>query len=135
MNTQSTRKRAQAGFSLLEVIVALTILAVGILAIMQLFPSSLAQTQRAASRTAVASLARTELGRVKASGVGGPLTRWAEQNALRQFTTAEQAYTLYESWRSSVQRVPGGVDLFRVTFNVRMYDGGEEEFVTYVTRR
>jgi prepilin-type N-terminal cleavage/methylation domain-containing protein len=132
----STRRRStQAGFSLVEVIVALTILAVGILAIMQLFPSSLRQTRKAAERTSVASLARTELGRVKASGVGDTLTRWAEANAIRQFNAAEQAYTLYESWRSSVQRVPGGVDLYRVTFNVRLYDGSEEEFVTYVTRR
>lgn len=127
--------RADAGFSLLEVIVALTILAVGILAIMQLFPTSLRQTRKAAERTSVASLARTELGRVKASGVGDPLTRWAEANAIRQFTVAEQAYTLYESWRSSVRRVPSGVDLYRVTFNVRLYDGSEEQFVTYVTRR
>lgn len=123
----------RAGFTLLEVIVALTILAVAIIAILQLFPISLSQTRTAAERTTVASLARTELGKVRAGGVGGPLESWAAQNALKQLTETQRAYALYEGWRSTVQRVGGDVDLFRITFRVRMFDGREEEFVTYVT--
>jgi prepilin-type N-terminal cleavage/methylation domain-containing protein len=126
-------RRAVSGFTLLEVVVALTILAVGIIAIMQLFPTSLRQSRIAAERTTVASLARTELGRVKAGGVGNHLDTWATENALRELTKAQQAYSLYESWRSTVQRVEGSVDLFRVTFTVKMFDGREEKFVTYVT--
>jgi len=129
------KQKQNSGFSLLEVIVALTILAVGIIAVLQLFPQALRQSRIASERTTVASLAQTELGRVRAGGAGGSLEDWAAQNALKQLTDAERAYALYDSWRSSVVRVGGDVDLYRVTFNVRMFDGQEEKFVTYVTRQ
>ncbi len=135
--------RSNSGFTILEVVVALSIMAVGIMAIMQLFPISMQQQHRSAERSAVASLARSELGRVRAGGVFSQsdlrdyMVRWAEENALRTLTEAERAYALYDSWRSSVQRVssPFGdqVSLFRVTFSVRLFDGAEEKFVTYVT--
>jgi len=125
--------KSNAGFTLVEVIVALTILAVSIIAILQLFPASLRQTRIAAERTTVASLARTELGKVRAGGVGNTLDSWATQNALKQLTESQRAYALYEGWRSSVQRIGGEVDLYRITFSVRMFDGREEQFVTYVT--
>ena len=127
--------RGQAGFSLLEVMVALTILAIGIIGVMQLFPVSLDQQRTASERTTIASLARTELGMVRAGGVGNQLMSWAERNALRQLTSAQRAYALYEGWRSSVQRVGGEVDLFRVTFSVTTGSGQEETFVTYVTQQ
>lgn len=127
-------RAGQAGFTLVEVIVALTILTVGIVAIMQLFPASLAQSRVAAERTVVASLAKTELGKVRAGGVGSQLQNWIEENALRALTEAQRAYALYEGWRATVQRIGGDVDLYRVTFSVRMFDGRDEQFVTYVTQ-
>ncbi len=127
-------KRQTAGFTLLEVMVALTILAVGIIAIMQLFPTSLRQSRIAAERTTVASLARTELGRVRAGGVGDRLASWAAENALKELSDVQRSYAMYDSWRATVQRIGGEVDLFRVTFSVKMIDEREEKFVTYVTR-
>ncbi len=130
------------GFTLLEVLVAMTILGVAIIAVMRLFPISLQNTHRAAEQTTVASLARMELGRARASGVYNQdnfqpwMQNWAQQNALRMLTEAQRAYTLYDSWRSSVQRVgggPSGVDLYRITFSVKLLDGRQEKFVTYVT--
>lgn len=129
------RRAPQAGFTLLEIIVSLTILAVGIIAVLQLFPLAQTQARRATEKTTVASLARTELGRVRAGGVGNNLSDWAVENALKQLNEQERAYALYDSWRSSVQRVSGDVDLYRVTFSVRLFDGSEEKFVTYVTEQ
>jgi prepilin-type N-terminal cleavage/methylation domain-containing protein len=126
--------RGRGGFTLLEVVVALSILAVGIIAIMQLFPVSLRQQRIASERTIVASLAKTELGKVKVSGAGQQLQDWVRENALRTLTDAQRAYALYQGWRSTVQRISGDVDLYRVTFAVEMVDGREEKFVTYVTR-
>lgn len=123
------------GFTLLEVLVAITILAVGIISIMQLFSGSLRQVRLASERTSVASIANTELSRVKAGGVGNQLQHWAAQNALNSLGAASESYELYSSWRSSVVRVGGDVDLFRVTFTVEMFDGREEKFVTYVTQQ
>lgn len=128
-------KKKNAGFTLVEVLVALTLLAVGIVGVLTLFPQSLRQTRIAQERTTVATLARTELGRVRTGGVGDPLNEWAIRNAFRELTAAQQAYALYESWRANVSRVGGDVDLFRVTFSVRLFDGREEKFVTYLTER
>ena len=123
-----------SGFTLLEVVVALAILLIGILAVMQLFPAALTQSRLAAERSMVASLARTELGKVRTGGPGGSLGEWAKNNAIRNLNDAERAYSLYQGWRSSVQRIGGETDLYRVTFSVLLQDGREEEFVTYVTR-
>lgn len=130
----SKRQQRAAGFTLVEVIVALTILTVGIVAIMQLFPASLTQSRVAAERTVVASLAKTELGKVRAGGVGQQLQNWVVENALHTLTEAQRAYALYEGWRATVQRIGGDVDLYRVTFSVRMFDGRDEKFVTYITQ-
>ena len=129
------RRKSTGGFSLLEVLIALTILAIGLIAAMRLFPESLRQTQVAAERTTVASLANTELGRVKAGGIGNQLSEWANENAARSLSEIEKSYALYDGIRASVQRVGGDVDLYRVTFSVQMFDGRQETFVTYVTRQ
>ena len=115
--------------------VALTLLAVGIIGVLTLFPQSLRQTRIAQERTTVASLARTELGRVRTGGVGDPLSEWAIRNAFRELTDDQRADSLYESWRANVQRIGGDVDLYRVTFAVQLFDGREEKFVTYITER
>ena len=128
--------RSRYGFTLLEVLVALTILAVGILGVMRLFPMALVQQRRAAERTVIASLARTQLSEVRTGGVGTALNSWIQNNAFHVLDQAARGYTLYESWRSSVTRMgQSDVDLYRVVFTVRMNDGREEEFVTYVTER
>lgn len=129
-----TTYEEKKGFTLVEVLVSLAILSIGIIAIMQLFPQSVRQARVAAERTSVASLAKTELGRVRAGGVFSQdgtsgfdrfISGWA----------AQRAYALYDSTRATVQRI-SGVDepsLYRVTYSVTMTDGRVEEFVTYVT--
>jgi len=128
--------RRKDGFSLVEVMIALTILAVAIIAIMRLFPNALSQARKASERTTVSTLAKSQLGKVKAGGVGNQLVEWAQENALNNLAgTTAGADALYQGWRSSVQRVGGDVDLYRVTFAVELYDGTEEVFVTYVTEQ
>ena len=124
------------GFTLVEVIVALTILSIGIIAIMRLFPTSIQQTRIAAERQQASFLAKTEMGKLRAGGVGAQLNSWAADNAFRNLATAGGTYEgLYKSWTSTVKRVSGEVDLYRVTFNVEMFDGRRERFVTYVTEQ
>lgn len=135
-NHNGKPRALRAGFTLLEVLIALTILAVGILVIMRLFPMSLVQQRRAAERTVVASLARTQLSEVRTGGVGTALSQWLKGNAYHIIDEAASSYTLYKSWRSTVTRMgQSDVDLYRVVFTVRLNDGREEEFVTYVTER
>tara|TARA_R110001592_G_scaffold23300_5_gene91591 strand:+ start:1905 stop:2312 length:408 start_codon:yes stop_codon:yes gene_type:complete len=130
----------RSGFTLLEVMVALTILAVAIIAIMKIFPESIKQSHNAAVRQQVAFLAKTELGKLRAGGVGPLLTDWASANAYRNLSAAGGTYFdpvpgLYKSWTSTVKRISSDVDLYRVTFNVELFDGRRERFVTYVTEQ
>lgn len=124
------------GFTLIEVIVALTILSVGIIAIMKLFPRSLQQTQLAAERQQASFLAKSELGKLRAGGVGAQLNSWAANNAFQNLGAVGGVYSgMYKSWTSTVKRVSSEVDLYRVTFNVEMFDGRRERFVTYITEQ
>lgn len=129
-------RTSQRGFTLVEVIVALTILSIGIIAIMRLFPTSIQQTRIAAERQQASFLAKTELGQLRAGGVGAGLSSWAAQNAFRSLARAGGEYTgLYKSWTTTAKRVSSDVDLYRVTLNVEMFDGRRERFVTYVTEQ
>mgnify|MGYP000864407623 CR=1 FL=1 len=135
MKTTQHHREGRAGFSLLEIVIAMAILGFGVMAVLQLFPRALQQTRQAAEQSTVASLARTELGKMRAAGVGNQLVTWAAQNAMNQLTAQQRAYAMYDSWNASVQRVGGDVDLYRVTFSVTLNSGREERFVTYVTRQ
>lgn len=124
------------GFTLVEVIVALTILSIGIIAIMRLFPTSIQQTRIAAERQQASFLAKTELGKLRSGGVGPQLTSWAAENAFRNLAVSGGNYEgLYKSWTSTVKRVSGEVDLYSVTYNIEMFDGRRERFVTYITEQ
>lgn len=124
------------GFTLIEVIVALTILSIGIIAIMRLFPTSIRQTQIAAERQQISFLAKTEMAKLRAGGVGPQMLAWSADNAFQNMAATDGTYkSLYKSWTSSVKRVSGEVDLYRVTFNLEMFDGRRERFVTYVTEQ
>ena len=129
-------RKYQRGFTLVEVIVALTILSIGIIAIMRLFPTSIQQTRIAAERQQASFLAKTELGQLRAAGTGSGLSGWAAQNTFRSLAEAGGEYRgMYKSWTSTVKRVSSDVDLYRVTLNVEMFDGRRERFVTYVTEQ
>ena len=56
------------GFTLIEVLVALAILIIGILAVFLLFPSALRLARTAAERRIVSEDARSILGRARAAG-------------------------------------------------------------------
>jgi type IV pilus modification protein PilV len=129
-------RKYQRGFTLIEVIVALTILSIGIIAIMKLFPRSIQQTRQAAERQQASFLAKTELGNLRSGGVDFEFTTWAADNAFRAIVAADGSYTgLYKSMSSTLKRVSSDVDLYRVTYSVEMFDGRRERFVTYVTEQ
>jgi len=143
-----TKHRSVAGFSLVEVLVALAILAVGLLAIIRLFPLALRQARGAQERTVAAQLADSRFNMIRNEGSRTTLQYPARYNGLdpnqTEFTMPAldamgDAYSIYDGYRTVLQRVAGGspsIDtdaaLQRVVFDVTMSDGRLERFVTYV---
>ncbi|HOK08410.1 MAG TPA: prepilin-type N-terminal cleavage/methylation domain-containing protein [Candidatus Hydrogenedens sp.] len=124
------------GFTLLEIVIALAIIAGGLVAVFALFPSALKLLTDSAADANISNLARTELSRVRVSGaLSTGLNLWLKDTAFQMIETTASAYELYQHYGASASRVPSGKDLYRVTFKVRLNDGREERFVTYVTEQ
>jgi len=121
------------GFTLLEVLIAVAILGVGIIAVMGLFPNSLRQARAAAERNAAATAAGSELSRLRALDNLSEMRAWILKNCNGSLSAADKIYAVYDDAKASVTRLPGTQDVFRVTYRVKMTDGRYESFVTYVT--
>lgn len=122
----------RAGFTLLEVIVALAILLFGIGAVMLLFPASLTAARRAAERTITSQTAHSILGQIRASS-GEALYRGEIPQALLNLDRAGGIY----GYTTTAHQLSGAAEVYlqRVTFTVDFSDGRRESFTTYVTKR
>ena len=143
MTSSSIHRRNDSGVGLLEVLIALTILAVGIIGTIQLFPSALRQVQLGNERTVTSQLAAGNLGAIQSAGGDNLLVNRLERSQRLRSLPAGQAAEaiygargIYAGYTSSVQRMRGAsrVYLQRVTMNVKMHDGRYEQYVTYVAR-
>lgn len=154
MHYRGPTGKANSGVTLLEVLVALGILSIGIIGTVQLFPLSLEQLQRSNESTVVSRMAASRLDEVKTTGGEGLTLRRLKESSRFSYVPGETAppeengngngngelqlpqdRQLFESYTTSVQRVPGAPHLHRVTVNVRMHDGRYKQYVTYVTRK
>ena len=139
------------GYSLLEVLIALAILMIGIIAVYRLFPISMREARMADEKVTAAELADSRLGRLRASGVAGPtLMGYTESDAIYDDYTllaaANSAYSMYESYATVLQRMRGADSIYRpiyyqpiyyqrALFTVQMPDGRYETFATYVVEQ
>ncbi len=152
------------GFSLLEVLIALGILGIGIIAIMQVFPASLYQARLATERVPAVNWAKGQFDVLKTRGTwqdrtGTVNVAWPDDPIARQYVAStltpsqqidleltSEAYKMYRSAQWNVHRI-GLPDiirpmqqatqiyaLHRVTLSVPLMDGREEKFVTYITK-
>lgn len=137
--------RKNEGFSPVEVLIAMGILSIGIMAVVRLFPAGLAFSRQAQEKTIAVELAENSIARMRMSGAGNLLGiaqagslygNIAAANAL--YLGAEgrvDATNIVDGYAAAVRRVNGSGEqaLVRVTFTVDMADGRRENFVTYVT--
>ena len=128
----SCLSRNQAGFTLLEVLIALAIVVIGIIAAMQLFPISLLQARMSAERTVTAETANSVFGEIRASSAEALFEQKISADLLESPRDKQ-----FFGYRTSVQSMPGAaeVQLQRITLIVEFADGREEKFVTYVARQ
>lgn len=155
--------RSTDGFTLLEVLVAMFILIVGIIAVMQMLPTSLLQARMAAERSVGAQIARNVLGSIRAADAEsittGALERYEitlddpgttdvvesallnldrvqnPDKVIADIPAAVNPSHLY-GYQTVIQPMPG-VDethLYKVTFVLDYADGRSETYVTYVSK-
>ena len=145
MHYRGPTGKADRGATLLEVLVALGILIIGIIGTVQLFPLSLEQLQRSNESTVVSRMVGSRLDELQTTGGEGLTLRQLKDSSRFRHVPgetengndndAEEGRQLFESYTTSVQRVPGVPNLHRVTMNVRLHDGRYKQYVTYVTRK
>lgn len=121
-----------AGFTLIEVIIALGILLIGIIGVMQLFPASLTAARRASERTITSQTAHSVLGQIRASSAEA-LFRGQIPLELIQLDESGSIY----NFTTTVEQLSGAAEVYlqRITFTVTFSDGRSENFTTFVARR
>jgi len=130
----ATDSKSEHGFTVLEVLMALAVLLIGVLALMKLFPMGLQNAQIAQERRQAAGLADERLGMLRMAGSEGLL----DERAHPDFTgmaSINAPFTRYQAYNTHSQRMMGAEDthLQRVVFTVTLPDGRRESYVTYVS--
>ena len=157
------RAQSQNGLTLLQGLVAMFILIVGMIAVMQMLPTSLLQARMAAERSVGAQIARNVLGSVRAAdaesittgalerydvtiGDDGPpgvveysllnLDRVENQDKIIAAIPAAINPSHLYGYQTVIQPMPGlgEAHLYKVTFVLDYADGRSETYVTYVSK-
>ena len=120
----------------METLVALVILATGILSILLLFPIAMERHRVNALRTMTTTIAQTQLGRLRAGDTDITFHEWLRTNRLKTVGDGAIEKDYIRSWVVSSQSA-GEIDLglYRVTIGLRLWDGRTEYYTTYVTDR
>ncbi len=135
-----TAPRGQAGFSLLEVLIALAILGIAVAFIVSFFPASLENTQIAAQRAVVSELAESSLNRFRTSGaehLWESIARLQDIYPMYLATGIYTTYSLYEDYYTLLTPLRGAEDVFlqRVSFTVELPNERSQSFVTYIAEQ
>lgn len=136
MKTNLTYTDKHAGFTLLETLVALVILATGIVSILLIFPVALDRQRMNTLRTMTTTVSQTQLNQVKASDTDQSFQEWLNKNRFKLVEDNQPEVQHIQSWVASCQ--PMGelsLGLYRVTLGLRLWDNSVEYYTTYVTDR
>ena len=120
----------EAGFTLVEILVALAILLVGLVSVLVLFPQSLSQANTANKKSVSADQAREVLGEIGQLGADALYYEQLDNDIL-----ARQAEGNVYGYSTTTQRLEHGdaeSRLQRVTFTVTFPNGTSERYTTYV---
>jgi uncharacterized protein (TIGR02598 family) len=137
MRLQGRRRSGpESGFGLLEVLVAVAIFAIGIIAVFSFLPFALGKLNQANQRTVSTELAETKLSQVRVSTAQALLERQFMFPG-RAVESVSDVYGLYTGWQTTVSPMRGSDSTYlqRVTFSVTLPDGTEEVYVTYVAKQ
>ena len=137
---RSQRSHPCNGFTLLEVIVAMAIVGVSVLALIRMLPIGLRNVQMAEERSAASQLANDRFGRIQMIGprqfesTGVTDDLFNRVNA--DFVEPPYGNFVFEGLTTTIQPMARSNEngLKRVTFSVELPDGRIESYVTYVSK-
>ncbi|MFH1776493.1 MAG: prepilin-type N-terminal cleavage/methylation domain-containing protein [Candidatus Omnitrophota bacterium] len=126
---KKVRWKSETAFTLVEILIALSILAVGILGLVNLFPVGLDATKQTVDISTAAIVAQRRIEEIKADGYNQSIT----------YDGTNGNYTEYPNYTWGVTVVPHGMtnNLRIVTVNVTWTFRGQprtETFVTYIAQ-
>lgn len=123
----------QRGFTLIELVAAFVVFAIGFSIVLEIASSSLAIARRSASRTEAALLAQSKL---DALGVGEPLEEGSDAGEFDDRYRWQVEITRSEpppAENGAVEEIP--IDLYRVQLVVTWREGDREREAQFVTLR
>ena len=123
------------GFSLIEVLIAVLILLVAVLSAVALILKSELATHQAKEETLAALIIQSQFSLLAAAHAAYQ-QYWLADNALNFVKPLQEPDKwLCRSWMVSATEIALDPQLFRVTMNLQMIDGRQEDYVTYITPR
>ncbi len=133
MMPSSSNNRRRAGFTLVEVLVALAILLTGIISVLVMFPQSLKAARIAAERSVSSQAAHSVLSQIRATSADSLYNQRLLPELLNQPKSAANIY----GYATSVARLSGASEVYlqRVTFTVTLSGGRTESFTTFVAEQ
>ena len=135
MSRNSPHRRNQRGFTLIEIVIAFAILAVGLDLAMQIATSALRQTRQAAEQTQAALNAQSVL---DIAGVGQRLKEGSESGEFEDRSRWELEVAPIEmpmSPKSPVETGASPIQLYRLQLTVRWGDPARERSAVFSTLR
>ena len=118
----SAPARTEAGFSLLEAVVALTIVGTASVGALAAFGTQLRATDRARRALEARALADDRLARLRLASAS-ELEPLADSLRSGRFTAPFEAY----AWEADSRAIPGRKDVFELIVDIRWDDGGYSE--------
>ena len=152
-------QRNTSGFTLVEMLMALAILAIGMVSVVQLFPQSILQMRKAAELTVTSETAATVAGEIQGMGAEALFDDEVPKSLLRVFRESDLLQDLVDDglapvdidaemdelraleqvegfygYNTSIQRLNSDDDVFlqRVTIAVTLGGGNRQTYTTYV---
>ncbi|MBN1556512.1 MAG: type II secretion system protein [Lentisphaerae bacterium] len=113
------------GFTLIEIVLALMVVAIGLLAVFQLFPSGLRASYDATAETRLAHFGDLVMNAIRATAAG-PGTDWTGENAFRDDVVEELQNSGY-----AVEHVDDPDEFMEIPYPAGQRGTDEEETVRY----
>lgn len=122
--------KTNAGFTLLEVLVALAILLIGLVSVLGMFPQSLQLADTANKKTIASENATMVMGEISQLGADALYYEQIDPDLLTHDPDAGAVGVMTTTQRMSTN--PSGANLQRVTITVSFPNGSHQSYSTYV---